>query len=93
MELTKSRVVPELDKSIFFFYRLHETSLQLEDWLDAVKGLTELNNWPNNFCLQFVRGRLQRARAVSFLNGKYFVQVLNVLLLVLHRNLSGEREF
>jgi len=51
------RVVPNLSRAMTSFSG-NETHLQVDDWLEEIKGMTSLNRWPFEYVLQYVRMHL-----------------------------------
>lgn len=64
------RIVPDLNQTVRKFTG-SEGSLEAEDWFDTVDGLANINNWPLNFRLQFVRSNITGA-ARSWFGGEKF---------------------
>lgn len=57
---TDYRVLPDLNQTVLPFTG-HETSSAAEDWINTVDGLARLNEWPLNYCLQYMRSNLTGA--------------------------------
>lgn len=64
------RIMPDLNQSVKKFTG-RENIVEATDWLDTVEGLANLNNWPWNFRLQFIRANMTGA-ARSWMGGEEF---------------------
>lgn len=61
------RVMPDLDRTVPKFSG-HETSATAEDWISTVVGLANLNFWPFQYWLQYVRCNLTGAARSWYLS-------------------------
>jgi len=65
------RIMPDLNQSVKKFTG-RENIVEATDWLDTVEGLANLNNWPWNFRLQFIRANMMTGAARSCMGGEKF---------------------
>jgi len=64
------RIMPDLNQSVNEFTR-RKNVVETTDWWDTIKGLANLNNWPWNFRLQFIRANISGA-ARYWMGGETF---------------------
>jgi len=64
------RLLPDLNRSVPIFTG-HETSIAAEDWLGSVDALATINNWPEQYRLQFVKSNLTTAARGWFLTESF----------------------
>jgi len=64
------RMFPNLNQSVNVFNG-RETTQEASTWYDTIVGLAELNGWPFNYRIQYIRSRLGGA-ALNWFTGRVF---------------------
>jgi len=66
------RMFPNLNQSVIVStFNGRESTQEAKVWLDTIKGLADLNGWPFNYRIQYVRSRLDGA-ALNWYTGRRF---------------------
>lgn len=69
-EIREFRVIPDLNKSVKTFSGC-ESVFEADDWIQTVEGMSDLNDWPFAFRLQFVRAHVEGAARNWFVVRKF----------------------
>jgi len=64
------RLLPDLGRSVPVFTG-HESSCVADDWIGSVDALSNINNWPEAYRIQFAKSNLSNAARSWFLTEKF----------------------